>query len=141
MFQNLIKTNVALLFLVLLSTGASAATFTVPLMQGQDPEVEMRNGTFNLVQSDGCSIHLRQSATMGGLVSALDQIVLSPGCSNLWAPEIHWITNKWYLYYSLGNPDLLHRVSVAESQAPLAPGPSTIRAFLFTPLGTLMAAF
>jgi GH43 family beta-xylosidase len=131
MFQNLIKTNVALLFLVLLSIGASAATFTVPLMQGQDPEVEMRNGTFNLVQSDGCNIHLRQSATMGGLVSALDQIVLSPGCSNLWAPEIHWITNKWYLYYSLGNPDLLHRVYVAESQGTLATGPYTIRGVLF----------
>src|ERR1035441_9843867 len=117
MFQNLFRSNFALLFLVLLSIGASAATFTVPLMQGQDPEVEMHNGTFNLVLSDGCNIHLRQSATMGGLVSASDQIVLSPGCSNVWAPEIHWFTNKWYLYYSLGNPDHPnHRVYVAQQR-------------------------
>jgi GH43 family beta-xylosidase len=132
MFQNLIKTNFALLFLLLFTVSVPAATFTVPLMQGQDPEVEMRNGTFNLVQSDGCNIHLRQSATMGGLVSASDQIVLSPGCSNVWAPEIHWFTNKWYLYYSLGNPDHPnHRVYVAQSQGTLATGPYTILGVLY----------
>lgn len=119
--------------LFLFSVSAPAAVFTVPTMQGQDPEVEMRNGTFNLVQSDGCHIHLWQSSTMGGLVSALDQVILSPGCSNVWAPEIHWFTNKWYLYYSLA-PDTAganHRVYVAQSQGTLATGPYTILGVLF----------
>jgi GH43 family beta-xylosidase len=104
-------------------------------MQGQDPEVEMKNGIFNLVQSDGCNIHLRESKTMGGLVSALDQIILSPGCSNVWAPEIHWFSGKWYLYYSLGldnsDPGTSHRVFVAQSQGTNATGPYTILGVLF----------
>jgi GH43 family beta-xylosidase len=122
-----------LLGLVLLLPGAiAAASFTDPMMQGQDPEVEFRNGLFNLVQSDGCNIHLRQSATMGGLVTALDQIILSPGCSNAWAPEIHWFTNNWYVYYSLGNPDHPnHRVYVAQSQGASAAGPYTILGILY----------
>ena len=118
--------------LLLVSTGASAASFTDPMMQGQDPEVEMHNGIFYLVQSDGCNVLLRQSATMGGLVTASVQTILSPGCSNLWAPEIHWFTNKWYLYYSLGNPDHPnHRVYVAQSQGTAAAGPYSILGMLY----------
>ncbi len=111
----------------------SAATFTLPLMQGQDPQVDFKDGLFNLVQSDGCNIHLRQSATMGGLVFALDQVILSPGCNNVWAPEIHWFNNRWYLYYSLaadsnGNN---HRNYVAQSTGTNAAGPYTILGVLF----------
>lgn len=121
-----------LALLLLFAGAAAAANFTDPLMQGQDPEVELGNGYFNLVQSDGCNVHLRQSTTIGGLAAAVDQIILSPGCSNVWAPEIHWFTNKWYLYYSLGNPDHPnHRVYVAQSQGTLATGPYTILGVLY----------
>jgi GH43 family beta-xylosidase len=111
---------------------AFANRFTNPLMQGQDPEVQFKDGMFNLVQSDGCNIRLRQSTTLGGLVTAADQIILSPGCANLWAPELHWFGNKWYLYYTLdaaanGN----NRVYVAESQGTNAAGPYTIDGVLF----------
>src|ERR1035441_7540151 len=116
--QNTVTALRLVLGALTLFAGTSfAATFTDPMMQGQDPEVEFRNGLFKLVQSDGCNVHLRQSAAMDGLVSALDQIILSPGCSNVWAPEIHWFSNNWYLYYSFGNPDHPnHRVYVAQSQ-------------------------
>ena len=118
--------------LMLCSLGAPAASFTEPLMQGQDPQVEMRNGIFYLVQSDGCNIHLRASVSLGGLATAPDQIILSPGCSNVWAPEIHWFGNHWYLYYSLGTPDHPnHRVYVAQSQGTAAAGPYTILGVLF----------
>lgn len=101
-------------------------------MQGQDPQIEFKNGIFYLVQSDTCNIHLRQSATLGGISSASDQIILSPGCVNVWAPEIHWFSNKWYLYYSYGNPDHPnHRVYVAQSQTASATGPYTILGVLF----------
>jgi len=111
---------------------AFANRFTNPLMQGQDPEVDFKDGMFNLVQSDGCNIRLRQSTTLGGLVTAADQVILSPGCANLWAPEIHWFGNKWYLYYTLdaaanGN----NRVYVAESQGTNAAGPYKIDGILF----------
>lgn len=125
------------LFLAVVSAGCFlraqlvfGGCFTVPLMQGQDPALELKDGLFHLVQSDGCNIHLRKSATLGGLVSATDQVILSPGCSNLWAPEIHWLSNRWYLYYSL-DPGSGHRVYVAESQGTNVAGPYTIRGVLF----------
>ena len=103
-----------------------------PMMQGQDPQVEFHGGLFNLVQSDGCNIHLRQSSALGGLAAAYDQVILSPGCSNVWAPEIHFFSNNWYLYYSLGYPDHPnHRVYVARSQTTSATGPYTILGILF----------
>ncbi len=102
------------------------------MMQGQDPQIEFRNNIFYLVQSDGCNIHLRQSSTINGLASASNPIVLAPGCSNVWAPEIHFFSNNWYLYYSLGNPDHPnHRVYAAQSQTASASGPYTILGVLF----------
>lgn len=118
------------LALLLLARPAPAVCFTNPLMQGQDPQVEFKDGVFHLVQSDGCNIHLRKATTPGGLVSAPDQIILSPGCANLWAPEIHWYGSRWYLYYSL-DPGGGHRVYVAESQGTNAVGPYSIRGVLF----------
>lgn len=103
--------------------------FTNPLMQGQDPQVEFKDGIFNLVQSDGCNIRLRQSTTLGGLATAANQVILSPGCGNLWAPEIRWINNKWYLYYTFDSAGSL-RVFVAESQGTSPTGPYTIRGIL-----------
>ena len=110
-------------------TTAFANRFTNPLMQGQDPQVEFRDGLFNLVQSDGCNIRLRQSTTLGGLATAAGQIILSPGCGNLWAPEIHWFGNKWYLYYTFDSGGSL-RVFVAESQGTSPVGPYTIHGIL-----------
>jgi len=109
---------------------ADAACLTDPMMQGQDPAVTLQNGLYHLVQSDGCNIHLRRSSTIGGLVTASDSVIFSPGCMEVWAPELHWINNRWYLYYSM-NPGNGHRVYVAESQGTSATGPYVWRGVLF----------
>jgi autotransporter-associated beta strand protein/T5SS/PEP-CTERM-associated repeat protein len=134
-YQSRAIVRLLLLSLLLLPPGIlRAATFSDPMMQGQDPEVAFKDGTFNLVQSDGCNIHLYQSATMGGLVTAANQIILSPGCSNVWAPEIHFFSNRWYLYYSLAaDPAGANHLNyVAQSQGTNASGPYTILGALFT---------
>ncbi len=96
------------------------------MLQGQDPQAEFRSGVYNLVQSDGCNIHLRRATTLNGLVSASNPIIFAAGCSNVWAPEIHFLTNYWYLYYSedtgaSGN----ERVHVARSSGTNPSGPYT----------------
>jgi len=49
-----IRQAAGVLFALLLMLQASrAACVTEPMMQGQDPEVEFKDGIFNLVQSDG----------------------------------------------------------------------------------------
>ncbi len=130
---NLVVLLLAAIFLGGGLAGVHAACITEPIMQGQDPQAEYKDGYFYLVQSDGCNVWLRESATLGGLATpTVNQIILSPGCSNVWAPEIHWFSNKWYLYYSLGSPDHPnHRVYVAESQGTTATGPYTIKGVLF----------
>ena len=92
------------LLLILLSTVqmAYAACISEPMMQGQDPQAEFKDGFFHLVQSDGCNIRLTRSATLAGLAAAGNNIVYAPGCANVWAPEIHWnsASNCWFIYYS-----------------------------------------
>jgi len=122
---------VLLLLGVFWAQAANSACFTNPLMQGQDPSVEFQDGMFHLVQSDGCNIRLRRSATLGGLATAPNTSILSPGCANLWAPEIHWFNNKWYLYYTLDTVNYNLRGYVAESQGTSPYGPYTIRGILF----------
>lgn len=105
------------------------------MMQGQDPTVVLKDGVYHLVQSDGCRIHLRRSTTLAGLATAPSQMIYNAGCSDLWAPEIHWITNRWYLYYTLntnmntGGVD--RRGFVAESQGTSPTGPYVNKGILF----------
>ncbi len=104
-------------------------------MQGQDPTVTLEDGFYHLVQSDGCAIHLRRSASLGGLATATDTVIFSPGCSELWAPEIHWISNRWYLYYTLNTNlntgGIDRRGFVAESSGTSPYGPYTSRGVIF----------
>ena len=40
----------------------------------------------------------------------------SPNSENVWAPEIHFLDNKWYLYYTAGaGPDITQRTWVLEN--------------------------
>ena len=51
------------LLLALADPGYSAC-ITDPMMQGQDPQAEFKDGYYNLVQSDGCNIRLRRATTL-----------------------------------------------------------------------------
>ena len=108
-----------------------AACVTQPMMQGQDPAVEFKDGWFHLIQSDGCNLRLRRSPTLAGLTVVPNQIIYSPGCSEVWAPEIHWISNRWYVYYSKEAFPGAHRGYVAESSGSNPYGPYLDRGTLF----------
>src|SRR5688572_18463304 len=81
---------------------AAAAVLRNPMMTGADPAITVKDGVYFLVQSEGCAIRLRRSTTINGLRTANNISIFTPGtCTNLWAPELHSISNRWYLYYSL----------------------------------------
>jgi len=123
------------LILFCAALNATAACLTLPMMQGQDPAVVYHDGYFHLVQSDGCNIRLRRASTLSELAAAPNVVIHSPGCSELWAPEIHWISNRWYLYYTLnanpGTGGLDRRGYVAESEGADPYGPYIDRGILF----------
>ena len=118
--------------LLAMANSARATCFANPMMQGQDPGVEFKDGLYHLSQSDGCNIRLRRATSLAGLVTAANPIVYAAGCSNVWAPEIHWFSNYWYLYYSVdtgssGN----ERVHVAQSAGTNPYGPYSEKGVLY----------
>ena len=131
--KHLLKLLLIFLLFGALPAGTALGTcVTDPMMQGQDPQIELKDHVYNLVQSDGCNIHLRRSSTLSGLYSSPNSVIFSPGCSNVWAPEIHWISTNWFLYYSsdtggTGN----ERVHVAQSAGTNVFGPYTEKGVLF----------
>lgn len=123
---------------VLLAAAGHAACFTNSLRQGQDPAVIFKDGQFHLSQSTGSSIRLRRSPTIGGLAAASNPVIYTPPAAEgteLWAPEIHWLSNRWYLYYTLNTNSASNgrarRGFAAESQGSSAVGPYTSRGLVF----------
>ncbi|MEH7373532.1 glycoside hydrolase family 43 protein [Neobacillus drentensis] len=73
-------------------------------------------------------IEVRRSATIQGLGEAAPVVAWrkheeGPMSANIWAPEIHYIDGKWYIYYAAARADEIfaHRMYVIEndSQNPL----------------------
>jgi GH43 family beta-xylosidase len=115
---------IILVFGLLLSpvtpTYAEKGIFYNPLMSGADPSVVYRDGFYYLVQSDG-DLWVTKSATMTGLGSGTRVKVWTRAasgglCCNVWAPELLFLNNKWYIYFAAddGNNDN-HRMYVIES--------------------------
>jgi len=105
------------------------------MMQGQDPQMEYQDGWFNLVQSDGCNVRLTRSPTLAQLSTLGSTVIYAAGCSNVWAPEIHWnaASNCWFIYYSedTGTPGA-ERVHVAQGMRPSPYGPYVDRGVLLS---------
>lgn len=83
------------------------------IMQRADPYiVRDKDGTYYFTASvpayDG--IILRKSETLEGLANAPEKYIwhkhdCGPQSFNVWAPEMHYIFGKWYIYYAAGERD------------------------------------
>jgi GH43 family beta-xylosidase len=102
--------------------------FRNPLLpQGQDPYVIYHDGWYYhcfVNESFGWGpIRVRKSRTIPGLATAEPVQVWTPpsaglGSRHLWAPEMHFIHNRWYIYYSAADEDgRNHRIYVLESDS------------------------
>jgi len=91
-------------------SAATAATFTNPIASNRsDPHIILSAGRYYLTSTDGCvagSICVWESATLTGLGSATRHAVWkipacpAPNCGDVWAPEIHQIGGRFYIYYT-----------------------------------------
>ncbi|MES2733727.1 MAG: glycoside hydrolase family 43 protein [Bacteroidota bacterium] len=91
----------------------STTTFTNPLMNsGADPWVIKKDGVYYYCHTLGDKIGLWKTTAMSQLGKATSKVVWLPPTTggnshNLWAPELHFIDGKWYIYYTAGSsPDL-----------------------------------
>src|SRR5688572_23143154 len=81
-----------------------AQTFTNPINpNGADPWVMQWKGQYLYVRSNGSQLFVDRSTNLHQLGQLGSQMVYQPPggtnySQNLWAPELHYLDNKWYLY-------------------------------------------
>jgi len=124
-----IKLIPVLFWLTLLATlsrpaPAQTATFTNPIVKSQDaadPWMVYRAGYYYFTFTLGNRIEIWKSATITGVeqgtrVTVWQAPPTGTQCCNIWAPELHFINGRWYIYYAAddGN-DINHRMYVLES--------------------------
>ena len=99
-------------------------TFINPLLpSGADPWVIYKNGYYYYTNSTGRNITLWKTKNIAYLSAAEKKVVWTPPekgpySKEIWAPEIHFFQNKWYLYFAAdsgNNND--HRMYVLENAA------------------------
>ncbi|RYY18461.1 MAG: glycosyl hydrolase family 43 [Chitinophagaceae bacterium] len=85
-----------------------ANTFTNPLLSsGPDPWVIRKGDSYYYTHTQGNKISLWKTSKMSDLANAPVQTAWTapatgPNSKNVWAPELHFLANKWYLYYTAG---------------------------------------
>ncbi|KAJ5503753.1 hypothetical protein N7463_006627 [Penicillium fimorum] len=73
---------------------------------GSDPFIAYTGGYYYLLTTTWNDIEISRSTTVAGLETATKKVVYSSTtssrCCNVWAPEVHYLGDKWYIYYTAG---------------------------------------
>jgi len=105
--------------------GQPDGTFTNPLLpSGADPWVIYQGGYYYYTNSTQNTLVIWKTKNLGELAKAEKKTVWVPEpntaySKELWAPELHYLNHKWYLYYAAddGNNNH-HRLYVLENSSP-----------------------
>lgn len=100
-------------------------SFTNPLLpRGADPWVTQKDGTYYFTYTQGGKLVLYETKSLSELGAARQQDAWIPESGmpysrNIWAPELHEINGKWYMYFAAddGN-NANHRMYVVENSSP-----------------------
>lgn len=117
-----------------------AGTFTNPINRGPDPWMRFVDGYYYLTTTQGDCIRMWKAPSLATLKTAQPVVIWrdsDPTRSHgIWAPEFHFITNRWYLYYTAmasSKVDTTHRMHVLESDGKDPLGPYKYKGRLFDP--------
>jgi GH43 family beta-xylosidase len=95
-----------------------AQTYTNPLFKGQDPYVTFWNGNYYYSDAGGGRIQIRKSTSLTGLPKQTPYLVWTNAGTHItrvWAPELHQIDDRWYVYFSADiDSNNQHRLYVAQ---------------------------
>jgi GH43 family beta-xylosidase len=115
--------------LLLLLQGACSsqkgrATFTNPLLPaGADPWSIYRDGYYYYTHTLGDRLAIWKTKSIADLKNATRKIVFmpppgTPYSKGIWAPEIHYINQRWYMYFAADNgKNENHRLYVLENES------------------------
>ncbi|PUZ25663.1 glycosyl hydrolase family 43 [Chitinophaga parva] len=115
-----------LLLFSLLLLGACAVraqqTFTNPLLPGgADPWVIYQDGFYYYMHTTGHTLKIWKTKSIADLKNAESKVVWTPPDTGaysreIWAPEIHFINRKWYIYFAADDgSNAHHRLWVLEN--------------------------
>jgi GH43 family beta-xylosidase len=97
-------------------------TFTNPLFNsGADPWIIYQDGWYYYSRSGGGGLVLRKAKNLDSLKTSVQKVIWTPPSGTeysmeLWAPEIHFINGKWYVYFAADNgSNKNHRMYVIEN--------------------------
>ena len=100
------------------ATDGPAATFTNPLLpSGPDPWITRDGDVYYYMHTLGGRLAIRRTRDVSRLAEAEEKTIWTPpatgpNAQSIWAPELHRIDGKWYVYYSAaasGHDDDAHR--------------------------------
>lgn len=99
-----------------------AGTFANPILNGgADPWAIRRDGYYYYTHTVGNAIQIWKSRSLTDMAAAETAVVWTPpadgpNAREIWAPELHWLDGKWYIYYAADDGDNAnHRMFVLES--------------------------
>lgn len=103
--------------------GTDTTTFINPLLStGPDPWVIQKDGYYYYTETQGNKISIWKTKDMTQLKNASITTVwtAAPGTAysdDIWAPEIHYIANKWYIYFTADSSgyEETHRIYALEN--------------------------
>ena len=105
------------------NSSVTFASINPLLSAGTNPWAIYINGTYYYTQDNEDRISLWKTTDITDLKSAEKKEIWLPKDNNnahhLWAPELHYLNNKWYVYFSAdnGNTDN-HQIYVIENASP-----------------------
>lgn len=121
-------------------------SFKNPINPGPDPWMTFFEGNYYLTTTQGDRIRMWKAPLVAELKSARPVTVWQDQDPNrsdgIWAPEFHFISNRWYLYYTAmaaTKVDTTHRMHVLESEDTNPLGPYHYKGRLFDPQVDLYA--
>ncbi len=110
--------------LVTNSYAQQSKTFTNPLLPGgADPWCIYKDGYYYYTNTTGKNITLWKTNNIAGLKTAEKKVVFNPPATGpysreLWAPEIHFLQGKWYIYFAADSgKNVDHRLWVLENSS------------------------
>lgn len=101
------------------------ATFTNPLLpSGADPWSIHKDGWYYYMHTTGRNLTLWKTRSLADLATAERKVVWTPPATgpysrDIWAPEIHHLDGKWYIYFAADSgQNRSHRMWVIENASP-----------------------
>lgn len=113
------------------ATTAKTETFTNPIVKLRDtpdPWVIYKDGYYYMTFTEGSTVDIWKSKSLVNMDNAKKVTVWSPPLGTMhskdvWAPELHWINGKWYIYFAADDgTNANHRMYVLQSKTDNAQG-------------------